>query len=55
MDCTRLEINREDERCRVLEQLAAMPVDVSRDQVIQAIRPVAGEPMRWREPRVDLG
>lgn len=55
LECAELENIREDERYRVLEQLAAMPADWTRDQVAEAIRPISGDVLRRKEPRIDLG
>jgi hypothetical protein len=55
IECARLENIREDERYRVLEQLAAMPADWTRNQIFEAIEPVNGDVLRRKEPRSDLG
>ncbi len=55
LECARLEVIREDERYRVLEQLAAMPAGWTRDQVIEAIRPIDGDVLRRKEPRANFG
>jgi hypothetical protein len=55
LECAQLENIREDERYRVLEQLASMPPNWTRDQIADAIRPVTGDVLRRKEPRADLG
>ena len=55
LECAQIVNIREDERYRVLEQLAAMPADVTRDQIAELIRPISGDLLRRMEPRADLG
>jgi len=45
LECAQLENIREDERYRVLEQIAAMPAGSTRGQIADAIRPITGDVM----------
>ena len=54
LECAQLENIREDERYRVIEQIAAMPVDSSRDDIYEAVAPVSGDVLRRNEPHMDL-
>ncbi len=55
VECARLEVIREDERYRVVEQIMAMDPAVTRDTVADAVKPVSGDPLRKREPRAAVG
>lgn len=55
LECAQIVNIREDERYRVMEQLAAMPPDWARDQIADAIKPITGDVLRRKDPRADLG
>lgn len=55
LECAQLENILEDERYRVLEQIAALPTELTRDQIADAIRPITGDPLRRKESHADLG
>ena len=54
-NCVGIVNAREDERYRVIEQIMAMPSDVSRGEIVDAIMPIQGDVLRRQEPRADLG
>ena len=45
-ECATLLGIREDERHRVVEQIEALPPGATRDEVLNAIRPLPGDPLR---------
>lgn len=53
-ECARIEVIREDERCRVIEQIMALPENSSIEAVGNAIMPIDGDILRRKEPRADL-
>jgi len=50
LECARLEVIREDERYRVVGQIGYLGIDATRDDVIRAIEPVNGDPLRKKSP-----
>lgn len=52
--CAEIAIIRKDERYRRAEQVMALPETSSVEAVVNAILPLNGDPLRRKEPRVDL-
>jgi hypothetical protein len=54
-ECAQLEVIREDERYAVVEQIAGLSVDVTRDEVIRAIEPISGDLLRRKSAPLSNG
>jgi hypothetical protein len=46
VDCCRLMSMRQDERLQTIEQIRQLPVDATRDEILDTLEPMGGDPLR---------